>query len=416
MISCQRELEKLKFDPESLPRPFSNTIITSPDFEMGEDCCRCRRITAWPGATIKSLALRTKRIVCWLRPSKSPSPSPPPPPPLPESASSKPPSSRRPPPKRLSSKWSLAKWTLRKRPSEPNSECPLLQLPVDILVCVIEYLPEVDRHILSVTCRAFWNTERLTLRHEPISFLSQNEYLCYLTQLSRNNPDVWVCEECNKLHPAGEPKSKVWQTCVKHFVRGGRLAGDFQKLSLSHQDVQRALKLERLGNLDKRQRDVLDQLMKPNRARISTDSEIMGAIRSDFAAYPKIVEGRYLVLSVWTYQQRQESVSLQSMGKLTVCYHQRSDSILGSLICSALESASQRPRTTVDGFCPDCPVDFSVNFSPKRTTVRAWHDLGPEGTPLDVAWRVHCWPRLRSSSRDLTLGHVGGSVRELYES
>ncbi|KAM0430091.1 hypothetical protein ACHAPT_006097 [Fusarium lateritium] len=79
----------------------------------------------------------------------------------------------------------------------------------------------------------------------------------------------------------------------------------------------------------------------------------------------------------------------------------------------AFEMAQQRPRTAVRGRCPQCPVDFAVNFSPEKTTIHAWHDFGPEGTPLDLAWMVHA---RGVSDDDLELDHAEGSVRELYES
>ncbi|RMJ14851.1 hypothetical protein CDV36_005504 [Fusarium kuroshium] len=209
--------------------------------------------------------------------------------------------------------------------------------------------------------------------------------------------------------------SEVWQICRKDFG-GGSLAGDHIKLNLrlQHRNVQRALKLTRLGNLDKGQREVLDQVMRPHRAGIQSHSTIMGAIRCEYVGYPKIAQGRFLLLSVWTYDERNKPISRENLGELWICRHQYFDGYRVA-IRSALETALQHPRTAVDGFCPDCPVDFSVKFSPKRTTVHAWHDFGPEGTPLDPAWRVHFIGGL-NYHRDLTIGHAEGSVRGMYES
>lgn len=376
---------------------------------MGEHCCRYRRVAAWPRATIKSVASRVSRIVHRPLPSiplpsesasisspQSPQsllspPSPPPEPPTPKALSPKPPL------------------------SEPNSDCSVVQLPIDILSCVIDHLSEVDRHVLSVTCRAFWNATRLALRRGPTYSLSQYEYLCYLTRISRNNPDLWVCEECNKLHPEGDPMSKIWKICPIN-IGGGRLAANDIKLKipLQHRNVQRALKLSRLGNLDERQREMLDQLMRPHRASIQKHSTIMGAIRCEYTGYPKIVRGRFLLLSIWTYDERNEPISQRNIGSLWICRHQQLD---GSRPAreSALAMALRHPRTAVDSFCAKCPVDFSVNFSPKRTTVHAWHDFGPEGTPLDPAWTIHFMNGL-DYYHDQTLGHAKGSVRQMYES
>jgi hypothetical protein len=166
----------------------------------------------------------------------------------------------------------------------------------------------------------------------------------------------------------------------------------------------------------------------------------MGAVRCEYAVYPKIVQGRYMLLSVWTYEQRSEPISQEAIGWLSICHHQGLNfttafverlfwmrerenvetggraSEAGHSLRFAFELARQRPRTGVSGSCSKCPVDFSVNFSPDVMTVQAWHDFGPEGTPLDPAWMVHVRPRFGSHDHDLTLGHTEGSVRDLYES
>jgi hypothetical protein len=163
-------------------------------------------------------------------------------------------------------------------------------------------------------------------------------------------------------------------------------------------------------------------------------------VRCEYAVYPKIVQGRYMLLSVWTYEQRSEPISQEAIGWLSICHHQGLNfttafverlfwmrerenvetggraSEAGHSLRFTFELARQRPRTGVSGSCSKCPVDFSVNFSPDVMTVQAWHDFGPEGTPLDPAWMVHVRPRFGSHDHDLTLGHTEGSVRDLYES
>lgn len=352
---------------------------------MGDHCCRCSRLAAWPKATMKNVASRVKSITRRLRPS-----------------------------------------------TEQNLDCPLVQLPVDILVSVTRHLSEVDRHVLAMTCRALWTVIRRC--DGSVSSLSQYQYLGYLTTISRDNPDLWVCESCTKVHPASD------LTCPQHG-RQTRLAGTSVKLSLQHRHVQLALKLERLGNLGKKQRERLDRLTVPQRGNISTHSTKMGHVRCEYAAYPKIVKGRYLVLSVWTYEQRSQPISQEVIEWLSICHHQRLDFKMGfverffwdderqnlemggsrpsrpkNALRFAFELARRRPRTAVGGSCTKCPVDFSVNFSPERMTLRAWHDFGPEGTSLDPAWMVHVQPRFGFRDHDMTLGHPEGSVRALYES
>lgn len=328
---------------------------------------------------------------------------------------------------------SHAKRIVRRLQSTPgqNPDCRLIQLPVDILITVTDYLSEVDRHVLAKTCRALWiHTSR---RYEPISSLSKNQYLNYLISISRSNPDLWVCELCAKLHPARN------RTCPRHGRKSHHLAGSSVELSLRHRQVQLALKLNRLGNLDKRHRKLLDQLTMPRRCTRSTCSMIRGAMRCRYAAYPKIVQGRYTVLSAWTYEQWSEPMSQQTIGLLSICHHQDLNFVMAfvesdfwsyekknletggrpskprNALRFAFELAGQRPRTAVDGSCANCPVDFSVDFSPERMIVRAWHDFGPEGTPLDPAWMVHVMHPLFSPNKALTVDHVEGSVRELYE-
>ncbi|RSL66589.1 hypothetical protein CEP54_003697 [Fusarium duplospermum] len=209
--------------------------------------------------------------------------------------------------------------------------------------------------------------------------------------------------------------SKVWKICLDSWGSGSLAGQDIKlKLRLQHRNVQRALKLSRLGNLDKGQMEMLNQLTRPHRASLQNHWTIMGTVRCEYAGYPKIVQGRFLLLSVWTYDERNGPISRQNIGSLSICRHQRLDGYRVAL-GSALEMALQRPRTAVDSFCAKCPLDFSVNFSPKRTTVHAWHDFGPEGTPLDPSWRVHFLGGL-DYHHGLTVGHAEGSVREMYES
>lgn len=350
---------------------------------MGEHCCLCRRVAAWPIDTIKSVVSRAKWIV------------------------------RRP---RLSLVSASAS-ELAPEPllPEPNLNSPIIQLPVDILSCVMDHLPEIDMHVLSVTCRALWHAARLAPCHAPISSLSRYEYLCYLTIISRNNPDLWVCEVCNKLHPADDPMLESWKLCRRrHAV--DMLASQNIKLrrQLQHRNVQRALKLARLDDLDKNQREMLDKLTMPRRTTLESRYTIMGTIKCEYAGYPKIVQGRFLLLSVWTYHQRNGLVSRKNMGELSICAHQDLDRLRPALH-KALKTALRHPDADVDGFCAKCPVDFSVNFSSRRATVRAWHDFGAESTPLGPAWSVHLIGGLYPTY-DLRVAHAEGSVRELYES
>ncbi|UPK95420.1 hypothetical protein LCI18_006355 [Fusarium solani-melongenae] len=319
----------------------------------------------------------------------------------------------------------------RLRPSrEQNPDCRLIQLPLDILVTVTEFLSEVDRHVLAKTCRAFWTYIRR--RYGPISSLSKNQYLSYLVNISRSNPDLWTCELCTKLH-----RARHW-TCPRHGPKNRYLASSSVKLSLQHRHVQLALKVDRLGNLDNRK--LLDQLTMSHRATLSTCSTIRGAIKCRYTAYPKIIQGRYMVLSVWTYEQWSEPISQQAIALLSIGHHQKLNFTMafverdfwsderqnletegrsskpGNALRFAFELARQRPRTAVNGSCANCPVDFSVNFSPERMTVQAWHDFGPEGTPLNPAWMVHVMHPLLSPNNTLTVDHVEGSARELYES
>ncbi|KAL6900400.1 hypothetical protein GGI43DRAFT_405346 [Trichoderma evansii] len=80
---------------------------------------------------------------------------------------------------------------------------------------------------------------------------------------------------------------------------------------------------------------------------------------------------------------------------------------------SALRSLGQWKSVS----CPRCPTDCSIGISKNLKTVRivAWHDFGPEGSPLDGDWKAH----VESSYTDCLalwpgLTYPEGSVRRQW--
>ncbi|KAM5353964.1 hypothetical protein ACJ41O_000614 [Fusarium nematophilum] len=274
----------------------------------------------------------------------------------------------------------------------------------------------------------------------PLS--QQQQYLDYLTATARNDLKRWVCHRCARLHridtrdtPGTPHRPRCSRFCGGDWARLNARSLQFQP---EHRHIQLALKYNRIRGASKRSKKYLGQLTKPYRAPFSTGSSRVDALTAEYSTHPRVVDGRYLLLSVWRYWQSREPVSEQTMGVLNLCWHQklefeRSISIsegffeLGEwylmeegydrwwrehALRRAFKHAKELPGTEVRGACTLCPVDFTVNFTPQETVVCAWHDFGPEGTPLDPAWMVHIQ---KPNPKSLELGHEEGTIRELYE-
>ncbi|KAL6823968.1 hypothetical protein V8C40DRAFT_279811 [Trichoderma camerunense] len=211
-----------------------------------------------------------------------------------------------------------------------------------------------------------------------------NGRLNYLTHLTRSLPDRWVCSTCFKLH-----QTYSWDAPASRLLNYPK-CGDGEMYVLGEH----------------------------TEAKIFFNEEFSPAHRCRTYAqrsfYPKVVDGRYLLLTVHTYLGVGAMVSRQSVNYLKICSHLISlDGIIHenelklkfAMIIYAAFSAP--PDTRILFPCLACGTDLSIRASKERLVICLWHDLGPEGTVYDPDWGAI----VRQCT---TTHHRIGSIRELY--
>ena len=325
---------------------------------------------------------------------------------------------------------------------EPN--CSLLQLSTDIILLISQELPPFSRVLLSQICCSL----REVLGPLSAVTLSRSQRLEYLAALARDLPDQWVCEVCVALHRMNNldvPTAPEHMTCPRGWrvwllgaygIPITQSRHDAGRVRLDHRHIQLALKCIRLKQ--DCYRSYVQKLLAPYHndsfAAYGFPSTQPKPLTAQYSVYPKVVLGRdgglrYLTLSVWKYHRNHRPVSLDAMGYFNICPHLflRPDlppqphcplDTLGRAINAALRSRNDTKQQ--HGACPRCPTDFSVQASPDRAKLLVWQDLGPEGSPMDLAWRSHVFDIGKAArnfrSMGLILDHAPGSVRKLYYS
>lgn len=310
-----------------------------------------------------------------------------------------------------------------------SQDCIILQLPVEVLLLIVETLPLFSQVSVSQTCRPL----RTILAHlrNSASYLPRGEFLEFLSCLARNMPEKWVCEVCLKLHPVSLQdswKNPYRSSCPRYYVY--QKTYRLQNFYLDNRHVQLALKYTRMGNISKKYQRYLETLLTPYHGTFCEDSLRDTPLQRRHSVYPKIVNGRYLVLSVWRYDMDREKVSRQRMGSLWACGHQifndwdealremagfRVQDDPKKVLWTAVSTAFQAEGAEVRKSCPYCLTDFSVQACPERATVRMWQDLGPEGSPLNPEWTEHVISILEKRSFKILSNKVPGDIRRLYE-
>ncbi|KAI2642190.1 hypothetical protein GGS21DRAFT_293920 [Xylaria nigripes] len=335
--------------------------------------------------------------------------------------------------------------SIQPSPDLPNQSVPLLQLPVELVQQVAQFLKPVDITLLSQTCRSLWAAFGESFRPGKIS---DTDRLPYLVGLARSKPDVWVCGDCTILHPVDNPhdtpiresKGAVRLTCpklrIKSFVFGG--VGEFQA-RLEHRHVQLALKYTRLQQPE--YDEYLRALLKPHEYVIMRSDHPDFVGREIYDVKPRVCTDddgnlRFLLLSTWLYITRgggllgNNGYTIKHKWAQLICPHLgiTRNSVNNNALTAAIRqvfidgASSNRPARI--GSCYCCATDFSVQWIGANLVLRAWQDFGSEVSPTDLAWQTHiikdklvlrCEYSGFTASTGTPLYHEPGSVRRLYE-
>ncbi|KAI2463043.1 hypothetical protein F4781DRAFT_417900 [Annulohypoxylon bovei var. microspora] len=315
---------------------------------------------------------------------------------------------------------------------------PLIRLPAELIDRISNELSPASRLILSQTCRSLHD---ILGKNALAARFSRDDCCEYLAAIARQRPDYWVCEVCIALHGAvtiDTPERPCVLICPEGPQRwrkagyGQRHRLDGRLLQLDHRHIQLALKYTRLRH--RGYREYLKNLLAPyvdsNFETYTWPYRQSNVLEVHYSAFPKIVMGhdgnlRYLLLSVWSYREGQKPLSLAAMGDLKICPHlmlvygaRRGVGPEGGSLKEILESdffGGGSDDRSGRYFCRLCPTDLCVMKSPGCLVLSAWQDLGSEGSPTDLSWKVHVLNTSRNRRFGLpSLSHEPGSVFALY--
>ncbi|KAL7892200.1 hypothetical protein HDV63DRAFT_398793 [Trichoderma sp. SZMC 28014] len=315
---------------------------------------------------------------------------------------------------------------IRRVRSKTHPQTYILQLPVELLLKILDYLPPYSQLLVYQTCRPLRTLVRQHFLDGKGDLLATLEdRLRYLTHLARSTPERWVCAKCCKLHQTCKWDTPVYRGAY-HLPACGegmgyvedseckRLAND--GYAASHRHIELTLKYVRLKSSKKEHRKHLQRLLAPHHFQTQSPHSISVAegILAQKSFYPKVVDGRYLLLTVRTYLGTSTPVSPQSIKSLLICPHQytfgsfrRRNEMKIYLDTVFYMAFSAPPNTPFFCSCLACGTDISIQTSPERILVCAWQDLGPEATVYDPDWEAI----VRYTE---VVHHKTGSIRELF--
>jgi len=285
--------------------------------------------------------------------------------------------------------------------------CFIMDLPPELILQIGEHLPPHSRLLLSHTCSALHQA----LGRKGGARLSREDHIEYLIGVAYDLPTKWVCVECATLHDFAAldfPWSSLHTSCPlgwRRLSEGSAHTGS-HSFMIHHRHVQIALKHKRLGASSEEHQQYVEALLAPRVTDFTPFSSRGGpnALRTRYAMIPRIIDGRFYVLGLWQYQQKQHAVSIDTMGDLNICAHSswasfdapgctpRHDRVgPGGQLGISVADTRRRAMMSIDGSaagcCSLCPTDFFIIFTPQNTRVLSWMDLGDEKSFTSSSWK-----------------------------
>lgn len=301
---------------------------------------------------------------------------------------------------------------------------PILNVPNEILMAIIDHLDLHDEFQFSQTCRAF---RRLAQRDWQIALqqLTRAQRIEFWTEIAYRLPNHWICEPCGRLHAIDlcDRPQHCWRTpwCQR------RLFFTFDEYyRLRHTHVQLALKLTRMGSVNKR---YLKDLMLPFSTKFKTLS-----LQLTYTATPKVVAERFLLQVKREYRGGKKAISPNELQHQRICPHMlvkssestwiRPGDLIGARtlrqvldldgLSRDVHSALASGGKTFAGYCKRCPMDYTVLAHPGIVIIYSWHDLGSYTYPSDQQWTVNIWTHENLCNRGPVVHHQSGTVRAMY--
>ncbi|KAI0436755.1 hypothetical protein F4803DRAFT_556676 [Xylaria telfairii] len=303
------------------------------------------------------------------------------------------------------------------REQKPESRPPqsyFLQLPVELVLLIAEYLTDVDLALLSQTCKSL----HFILGNRRISRCDRFLYLVYR---SRGLPGEWACESCKTLHPISvddTPRSfRDQSSCprAKKIRRRYDTDSHYNPIRIDRRHVELAVKYTLLQQRE--YNSYLKALTAPYHAKLG--SMRVFPLKIHYSAYPKVVVGddgnmKFLLLSTWRYYKGYGDIYLDDIEFPQICPHLQmygfGDCSLVTLarrnrleaaVLEALEAQGDGGQGRA-GACTCCATDFFVRFTYKYLDLYVWQELGPGSSHLNCGcWSEFSYPRFPGAIRAL---------------
>lgn len=301
----------------------------------------------------------------------------------------------------------------------------ILQLPIEVLLRIFEYLPPYSQLLVYQTCRPLRTIiHQYFLSGKGDILAAPKDRLCYLTHLARSLPDRWVCAKCCKLHQTCEwdtPKPQNYTPKCRDGLSFVDERSECRKLPNTeyapcHRHLELTLKYARLKSPKKKHQKHLQRLLAPYHvdSQISGGMSVANGVRAQSSFYPKVVDGRYLLFSAHAYIASRGTILQQSIEFLIICPHVYSfgafcgrNTLTRDLDMILYTCFSAPPNTIISTSCLACKTDITIEASLERLIICTWQDLGPEATVYDPDWEAI----VRNTT---SVYHETGSIEELY--
>ncbi|KAF5645224.1 f-box domain protein [Fusarium tjaetaba] len=178
--------------------------------------------------------------------------------------------------------------------STNSSSHSLLGLPVDVLMCILDHAELCDLYWLSQTCKSMHRLAKRDFR-TIVNNANAEDKAKFLLGLAYVLPDHFFCRNSCMLHTV-DSRSPLRMSChcQDYSVNHRRICE--ANFELRHQDVQMALKYNRLGGS---YRDALAPLMRTHYETLYRRS--LGPIIHS-SATPEIKNGHFLLHEKWKLQ------------------------------------------------------------------------------------------------------------------
>lgn len=309
---------------------------------------------------------------------------------------------------------------------KPQTNSLILHLPVEMVVKILAFLPLDSRFLVYQTCRPL---RAITYKYFlagkgnviDLARATREDKLLYLTALARSLPDRWVCVKCCRLHQIDEWDTPLHDSSYYLLCQDGMDTTEGYRVSKvgwpkyypDHRHVELTLKYTRTEDIKRKHQKYLQRLLTPYHGPIKGYFDVAKGISARISVYPKVVNGRYLLLSILTYVEDETKVSRQSIKFLEICSHISHQEMckfaygMEKNIDEAFEIALSANNTRTFFSCGLCGTDYSIQASPERFIICVWQDFGPEGTIYDLDWRAMV-------CENGLVYHKPGSVRKLY--